>query len=226
MKAMSVAQLAKRRSRLRRTQSGAIMFILAVTMAVLASLGLYAMKAASTEVKTSGFLRQSAQSQYLSEYGVLASTQSMGGTLGQMQIASATSATHDTGCISLGSIVNTAGFRSQTCRRVGALEVQNMLWNGSPVTPIEKYQTNVRAGGLGPFPIEGDYFVELTDPARRESAPGNGGLNMCFVETTLSAYGRTQPDVFALGLVNGQEVAGQNLQLSRARIIAGPMRCQ
>lgn len=218
--------LGKVRARRRQTQSGAIMFILAVTLAVLASLGLYAMKAASTEIKTSGFLRQSAQSQYLAEYGVLATTQSMGGTLGQMQVSSATSATHDTGCISLGNIANTAGFRSQTCRRVGANEVQGMLWNGSGLVAIPKYQAGVTPGGLGPFPIEGDYFVELTDPARRESAPGNGGLSMCFVETTLSAYGRTQPDVIALGLVNGQEIAGQNLQLSRARVVAGPMRCQ
>jgi len=216
---------AKLRARRRRSASGAIMFILAVTLAVLASLGLYAMRAASTEVKTSGYLRQSAQSQYLSTYGVLATTQSMGGTLGQMQIASATSATHDTGCISLGSIVNNAGFRSQTCRRVGSDEVQGMLWNNGPVRAVEKYQAG-RPGGMGPFPIEGDYFVEITDPARRESAPGNGGLSMCFVETTLSAYGRTQPDVMALGLANGQEIATQNLQLSRARIIAGPMRCQ
>ena len=46
---------AKRNARRRATQSGAVVFIVAMTLAVLASLGLYALQSASAEVKTSGY---------------------------------------------------------------------------------------------------------------------------------------------------------------------------
>lgn len=200
------------------------MLILAMTLAVLAALGLYAMKAASTEVKTSGFARQSAQTQYMAEYGVLVSTQSMAGTLGSMQLASAVSATQkDTLCLSLQGIdMLNSGFRSQACRRVGADELQKTIWNAGGVTPVEKYQPGANVGGLGPFPIAGDYFVEITDPACAYQAPGYSGGNFWFTDTTLTAYGRTQPDRVILALTPLQAIADQNVNVSRAHILAGP----
>ena len=67
----------KARQRRRRSQRGAVVFIVAMTIAVLASLGLYALQSASTEVKTSGYGRQNAQSHYLSEYGISAGSVAM-----------------------------------------------------------------------------------------------------------------------------------------------------
>jgi hypothetical protein len=226
---MSTAALSKVRSRRRSTQAGAVMFILAMTLAVLASLGLYAMKAASTEIKTSGYARASAQSQYMAEYGVLSSTQTLSGTLGQMQFGAAIStADRDTLCVSLTGIdLVKAGFRSQACRRVSGKELQNMLWNGQSITPVDPYKPGVATGSLGPFPNAGDYFVEITDPSCAYQAPGYSGGNFWFTDTTLTAYGRTEPDAVALasmGISTLPEsvLADQNLQISRAHIIAGP----
>ena len=218
------SHLVKTRSRRRSKQAGAVMFILAMTLAVLASLGLYALKAASTEVKTSGYARQAAQTQYMSEYGVLASTQTMNGTIGQMQFGAAISTTErDSACVSLTGIdLIKAGFRSLACRRVASQELQNLLWNGAAVQPVDKYKPGQITGSLGPFPEEGDYFVEMTDPACAYQAPGYSNGNFWFTDTTLTAYGRTEPDKIVLALTPLQALADQNLQVSRAHILAGP----
>jgi hypothetical protein len=201
------------------------MLVLAMTLAVLAALGLYALKAASTEVKTSGYSRQSAQSQYMSEYGVLVSTQSMGGSLGAMQLGAAVSSTEqDKLCMSLQGIdLLAAGFRSQACRRVGSDEMQNTIWKGSGVKAVEPYTPNAKTGSMGPFPIAGDYFVEITDPACAYQAPGYSGGNFWFTDTTLTSYGRVEPDILVLPtLTKTQVVADMDVNVSRAHILAGP----
>ena len=76
---MNALALAKRRAALRRREDGAAMFIVAMTLAVLASVGVYALAAAATEVKTSGNERQNTQTHYLSQYGVLGVAHEMTG---------------------------------------------------------------------------------------------------------------------------------------------------
>lgn len=215
----------RQRLRSRARSRGAVMLVLAMTLAVLAALGLYALKAASTEVKTSGYARQSAQTQYMAEYGVLVSTQSMAGTLGSMQLAAAVSNTEkDTLCMSLQGIdLLNSGFRSQACRRIGSTELQKTIWNGGPVTKaLEPYQPGAKIGSLGPYAISGDYFVEITDPACAYQAPGYSGGNFWFTDTTLTAYGRTEPDRLVLALTPLQAIADQSVNVSRAHILAGP----
>jgi hypothetical protein len=179
------------------------MLIVAMTLAVLGALGLYALKAASTEVKTSGYARQSAQTQYMAEYGGLVSTQSMAGSLGSMQLAAAVSnATKDTLCLSLQGIdLLNSGFRSQACRRVGDAELQKTVWNGGGVTPVEKYQPGAKTGSPGPVPLTGDYFVEITDPAcvpgTRLHSGGNSGSR------TRSRPTAVEPDQTVLALTIG-----------------------
>ena len=218
----------KLRASRRAKSGGAIMFILAMTLAVLASLGVYAMRAASTEVRTSGYQRQSAQSQYLAEYGILAATQQMGGSVGQLNVSLMTT-TPDTQCASLQGVdlVN-ASARSKSCRRVGAVEVQDALMPG--VVPVEPYVVGSRAGSLGPYPLAGDFFVEITDPAYAgAAAETDTRIGLCFVETTLTSFGLTRPDTTILAQLAANPTAfhaAQGQQVSRARIISGPIRCQ
>ncbi len=67
---MNAIHLAKRRAALRRHEGGAVMFIVAMMIAVLGSVGVYALAAAATEVRTSGNERQNTQTHYLAEYGI------------------------------------------------------------------------------------------------------------------------------------------------------------
>jgi hypothetical protein len=66
---------AKRRALRRRDSSGGTMFVVAMTLAVLSTVGAWALQSAALEVRMAGFERQSSQTHYLSEYGLLATTE-------------------------------------------------------------------------------------------------------------------------------------------------------
>jgi hypothetical protein len=108
MSSSSTFTRARRRSARRKKSGGAVIFIVAMTLAVLASLGMYALAAATNEVKTAGYERQSAQSHYLSEYGILGAAENVSPVTAQvylgMMLAQSSTATlnrNDSGCLSL-----------------------------------------------------------------------------------------------------------------------------
>jgi hypothetical protein len=218
----------KARQRRRRSRRGAVIFIVAMTLAVLASLGLYALQSASTEVKTSGYGRKNAQTHYLSEYGVSAGSTAMGGTTGQLYLGMMKSSTQrDTNCTSLlGTDVNASDL-SKACRRMGAAELAG-AW-GTSLKPIES-TAGSKAGSLGSNNMTGDFFVEVTDPASTGNMWGiDTRLGLCFTQFTMTAVGITRPDTVVLaqqGVTLGDTAlyGSQGLLTSRARVVTGPMR--
>lgn len=225
--------LAKRRARARKSSAGAIIFIVAMTLAVLASLGLYALSASATEVKTSGYGRQAAQTHYLSEYGLTAGATDVSGTNAQLYLGMMLNATtRDSKCVSLMNVPTTASNLSQACRRMGATEIQG-TW-GTSKNAVETWVPGTSAGSLGPFPLKGDFFVEVTDVGQGQMPPGyDQNLGLCFIGVTMASVGITEPDLNLLtgstpdyGTVSTTSFyASQGLETSRALVRAGPVRC-
>ena len=221
--------LAKTNARRRRREGGAVIFIVAMTLAVLASLGLYALQSASTEVKTSGYIRQNAQSHYLSEYGMLAGVNAMGGTTGQLYLSMMRNTTQmDVQCTSLQGVdVTNASNLTKSCYRMGASQISG-TW-GTGVTPVTAATPNV-AGSLGPYPLTGDFYVEMTDPSMGAAMWGiDTRMGLCFQSFSLLAVGITEPDQQMLlnqGITLTPEAlyGSEGIEMSRARITAGPMR--
>lgn len=222
-------ELIKVRSRRRGRSGGAVVFIVAMTLAVLASLGLYALQSASAEVKTSGYIRQSAQSHYLSEYGTLTGVNAMSGTTGQLYLSMMRSTTQmDTLCLSLQGVdMTNASNLTKSCRRMGSSELGG-AW-GTGVTPVNA-ATPAIAGSLGPYALTGDFYVEITDPSTGTAMWGiDSQLGLCFQSFTLMAVGITEPDVNMLAAqgvtLSPKALYGsQGMETSRARVTAGPMR--
>lgn len=219
---------AKLRAGRRKDGAGAVMFIVAMTVAVLAAMGLYALHAASTEVKTSGYERQNAQTHYLAEYGVLGGAQEVAGTKVQLYVGLMV-AKPDTGCLSLDALTknstyySTATPLSKACRRMGAGELVNTATGWA--TPVLDPYANGK-GSFGTAPIGGDFFIELTDPAQTTPPAGyDQKLGLCFTQITLSANGITRP--FIQGGTSPEQFTygNEGLEGARARIIGGPMRC-
>jgi hypothetical protein len=204
-----------------------------MTLAVLASLGLYALQSASAEVKTSGYSRQNAQSHYLSEYGTLTGANAMSGTTGQLYLAMMKNTTQmDTSCLSLQGVdLTNASNLTKACRRMGSGELSNAWGTSKPA--IIAAQPNV-AGSLGPYALTGDFYVEITDPATGGAMWGiDTRLGLCFQQFTLMAVGITEPDQAMLAtqgvtLTPTALYGNEGMEMSRARITAGPMRtgCQ
>ena len=224
----ALERLARMRARRRAESDGGVVFIVAMTLAVLAAVGMYALRAASTELKTSGYERQNAQTHYLTEYGVLAATQEVNATRAQLYLGLMTAAP-DQRCISIAQSLSVGGvpssptIMSKACRRVGSKELAMSWSNVQANTPIlTPYVSPTSPGSLGSAPITGDFFVEITDPAQASPPPGfDLKLGLCFMQMTVTSIGITTPIIST----DTAKFAGEGLETARARIIAGPVKC-
>jgi hypothetical protein len=226
---MQPLALAKRRSSLRAGEAGVAMFIVTMMMTVLATVGLFALAASSTEVKTAGNERQSTQTHYLAEYGVVAITHEVKGATAQAYLGMMISKP-DT-CISLPipSTVTAGDVLARACRRVENTELQTLgNWSAAPTVAYsgsKAYQnpttSTTVAGSLGPIPTNAGFFVELTDPTQTGAPPRySTDLQLCFIQLTATSAGVTSPTF-------GGNVAYDDMgvEMQRARIVAGPIQC-
>ncbi|HEY4014373.1 MAG TPA: pilus assembly PilX N-terminal domain-containing protein [Polyangiaceae bacterium] len=222
---MSALDLAERRARRRRDEGGAAMFIVAMTMAVLASVGIYALAAAATEVRTAGNERQNTQTHYLAEYGIVGAAHEITSTKAQAYLTQMLSAP-DVCPLSLPGVPSTADIMVRACRRIGSAELA-ANWIGTAATTTYTGTTPFTAdpGSLGPIPLSGDFFVELTEPTQA-NAPARYGLDLhfCFIDLTVTSSGITTP-VYANEPDRSSGFAGEGLEVQRARFVAGPIQC-
>jgi hypothetical protein len=219
--------LAKRRSARRERGAGAALFVVSMTISVLASVGLYALAAASSEVKTSGFERQNTQTHYLASYGTLGAAHEIVSSKAQFYMGLMMT-TPDSCPGSLPGVPTTASILTRACRRLGASELA-INWTGIATTDAYAgtvpYQSGQTPGSFGPTPTQGDFFVELTEPIQA-NPPAQYGLNLnfCFIELTVSATGITRP-LFPVTPQYTQTFGSEGLEMQRSRILAGPVSC-
>ena len=225
---------ARVRARRRARQDGAAMFIVAMTLAVLGSVGVFALAAAATEVRTSGNERQNTQTHYMTEYGIIGAAHEITGAVAKWQLGVMLDPTHRDGlkagstnapCLALQNVPSTADAMTLACRRLGSAELGGG-WSPAAITvpyaSTTPLQSNVTPGSLGPIPMQGDFFVELTDPWKANTPSRYAlDLNFCFIEMTVTAGGITEP-IFT---DNTAVVAGKGIEMQRARLVAGPMQC-
>ena len=230
---MNTLLLAKQRARWRHRQGGAAMFIVAMTLAVLASVGIYALAAAASEVRTSGNERQNTQTHYLAEFGILGTADQISTTKAQWYLGLMLSKP-DTPCRALPNVLPTntptPDPMSLACRRLGSSELgQQWLTSPNNIVPYggtTAFAQSTNPGSLGPIPMTGDFFVELTDPAQANSPPRYAlDLNFCFIGLTVSSTGITQPQYLNPTDPDKAMYAGEGLEVQRARIIVGPIQC-
>jgi len=203
------------------------MFIVAMTLAVLGSVGVYALAAASNEVRTSGNERQNTQTHYLAQYGVIGVAHEMVSGKAQFYLGLMLGQP-DSPCVALPNVPSSAAPVTRACRRLGSAELGNVIgqWQ-APITlnygSNYAYQSGVTPGSFGSIPMSGDFFVELTEPTQAQ-APSRYAtdLHFCFIEMTATSSGITQPVV--VGQPTGV-YANEGIEVQRARIIAGPVQC-
>jgi hypothetical protein len=217
----------KRRTAARRGQDGAALFIVAMTLAVLASVGVFALAAAAAEAKQAGYERTATQSNYLASYGVLGGAHEMVASKATLYLGLMMS-TPDPICLALPNVPSSASILTRACRRLGSQEL-GAAWQTTPIvdayTGSVPYQQGVAPGSMGPTPMSGDFFVELTDPTKY-TAPKRYdlNLNMCFVELTATSSGLTHP-LFPSNPNLTATYGEEGIVVQRARWIAGPVPC-
>jgi hypothetical protein len=221
--AMSPTRLVLRR-RARARERGAIVFIVAMTLSVLATLGLYALLTSSSEVKTAGNARQNLQSHYLSEAGIigvalqLAPPGAGDSYINNMQPNTGHTAYDSTKprnqCWSLSGVPST-DTKSQACQvmlyRSGTATVQrfdiNQTFSGSYNTATLFNST------LYPTTLNPEIRVEITDPMITAPIGGftvDGSATARACAVTVTTYGETLPSSGSFG--------GVGLEVGRARV--------
>jgi hypothetical protein len=198
------------------------MFIVAMTLAVIAAMGMYALNIAATEVKTAGFIREETQVHYLSQFGVLAAAQAITGTNTPLYLSQMlANPTAGAGCASLHNIPSGAGGVPLACIQLYS-ENLGLTWATPPppqptlLQPWTGNTSEVARGSVG-LPISPEFYVELSDPTSRRPPAGydlNQGL--CFIEFTASSVGVSP-------LTVGSYIS-EGLETSRGRIVGGPSR--
>ncbi len=215
----------------RNAEGGAIMFILAMTLAVLAAVGMYALNGASYEVRTAGFSRQSTQTHYLADYGAMGAAQMVNADTATM-VVNIMIASRDEQCRSVPSLTEIPLFarsaaspeagRAFACRRVGSKEMAN---NGGSAGGAGGWATTAfTSTPFGPVSQVGaDFVVELSDPVQMRPPPGvdlKGGL--CYMQMTANSIGLTQPLTSANAVV---QYGNTGTETTRTRMTVGPVRC-
>jgi hypothetical protein len=198
-----------------------------MTLAVLASVGIYALAAAASEVRTSGFERQNTQTHYLASYGTLGAAHEMIATKAQLYLGLMLNpTTRDTCPGTLPNVPANSAAQLLACRRVPASEMSAnwAVTTTDAYTGTTPYQSGQTPGSFGPTPTQGDFFVEMTDPTQA-NPPARYGLNLnfCFIELTVTASGITRP---TFATPNYQQTYGsEGIEMQRSRILAGPVTC-
>ena len=239
------------RARRRRREGGAVIFIVAMTLALMLSMGAYAMQAASTEIRTSGYVRQAAQTHYLTEYGILGTAHEVQASRAELYLRLMTdpvlrdhlplatdpqnvaSGRAGARCPSLLHVPASASNLALACRLIPSAQLAQ-AWGSlasgpSPTAPfaaVSPYDPArpTNPGSLGPAPVGGDFTAELTEPTVRDPPPGYDlTSSLCFTSFTVSATGVTYPALSSS--YNLAIYAGQTVETARARITAGPIRC-
>ena len=225
---------AKRRARRRARQGGAIVFIVSMTIAVLASLGLFALVSASTEIKSAGYERQALQTHYLAEYGMLAAAQKVDPDYA-MAVEAQMRTTSDYGaafprhhCISLETVPPTADAISRECKILRLTDLTGgwlVPYNTTPLRP----STPIAPCSLGSVALDGYFTVEITDPQFGQPVTGMATLgqkllSVCPVTFTVTTFGSTYPNGGAIG-IHQAVFGGSGVEQGRGRLTGGPIPC-
>jgi hypothetical protein len=217
---MTIAESARRRRNRRPARErGAIIFIVAMTLALLAAMGMYALTATTAEQRTSGYMRQAAQAHYITELGNQSSIDAFSPTNAsyiENQMRTASSSQCDSTAAAR-SVTSTSEI-ARRCVRISRNFVER-TWiadaNGAPRNLGSVTYPLFAVDGFGPTNSSADFMTEVTEPLN--SAPEAGfdqNNGKCFRKFTLTTIGSLRRN----SVTNTREVG-------RARVVTGPFDC-
>jgi hypothetical protein len=203
------------------------MFVVAMTIAVLGSIGAWAVQSAALEVRMAGYERQNTQTHYLAEYGILSASQDLGPGYAQQLVGLAvcgTGGTREACNNAQWSVADpNATTLSKSCHRWTNATQATTQFIPSGMTPLDSADGGGAPGSFGVSNTVGDFNVELTEVAQGPTVSGTSGgpTGMFFYYVTLTSDGKTQQ---ALSGTNYAAFYGsEGDEQLRSRVVVGPM---
>lgn len=214
--------LARRRARARAKSDGAAMFIVAITLGLLAAMGLYGLTATSADIRAAGHLRESLQGQKAGEHAVTSTAETfnpstakglvetmMAGT--GKQTTDCKSAAPYTGSASNAAATNVSTQAAEACIRLSAKEMENIAagvnaWTSTPYT----------SKSFGDVVNQPFVKVEVTNPVDIAPPPGSG------LDPSRQRYAQVTATVY-VEMKSALNVPAETMVLGRGRLTVGPI---
>ncbi len=206
-------QRALRRAHARRREGGAVIFVVATTLGVLAVMGVYALGATTDDIHAAGNMRQAIQAQQVGDFGAAAvadwvsydNADNIVNT--RMLNPSTNTSSSDQNCLSTQrNIASVAGSnRTKACVRVSKLELQKTWQNREAFT----------SQSFGDVNMTGDVYLELTNPTQAPAPPGyDVNLRLKFAMVTVTSFGIVK---------RAGTTRQETMQMGRGRFVIGPV---
>jgi len=227
-----LAPAGRGRSPRRQSERGATIFIVVMVLTLLTAIGIFAVRASSMGISTSGYDRQNTQNHYVGEYGMLGAVTELSTTKRSAYVMKMSNSGDN--CWAAKNVAPGVGV-PVPCYRIYAHDVQNSLASGRLLFEPSSADggTLVTPGSLGPAPLEGDFVVEMTDPGPvgmpvAGTDVGGTGPRFRYLQVTLTSIGQVRPSGDpacadpALGVASNAAALSGN-ETGRAFIVVGPM---
>lgn len=205
----------------RANERGAAMFIVVMVVTVLAAVGVFAIRASSLAQLASGYVRQSAQNQQISEYGLLAVVTEMN-TL-RKDLYRNQMVSYPAKCNA------TVGAYNSACYKFHTPDIQVNVGTGPLFAPAGATDDGaVIPGSLGPLPMMPMFAVEMFDPGPAARATpgsdvgGTSGAKSRYEQVTVVSTGRVQIGAGGTATCSDEDVAGT--AATKAFLIIGPIQ--
>ncbi len=204
----------------RRKERGAALFVVTAMLAVLASLGTFAVASVLSDMRTGASLRQRAQARFVGDFALASALAALRPDNAYLVVAPMLDTTRTdhrdsaNRCFSLAGVPfdSSASPLSRACAR----------------RYVSDYLTSSQQSALGGAFGDGigwDYLVEITEPTQLQGSVGaSSSVPVCDLSLTVSAYGRTGPRATSAGLAT-PVVASMNVQLERVRYVIPGVPC-
>ena len=191
------------------------MFIVAITLGLLAAMGLYGLSATAADIRSAGHLREATQGQSAGEHGLMSTAELLNPTTASFLVAQMTagagpnSGQATTGCRTANPFTGITQYRdAEACMRLDLPKMQAIanangtnLWPGTPFG----------ATSFGPSAVNLPYTkVELTNPVDVLSPDGR------------STYKRVTVTVF-VEMKSGAAAPAETMVTGRGWLTVGPV---
>lgn len=224
------SNLARVRARRRRRSAGAALFIVAVTLGLLAAMGVYGLSATAYDVRAAGHTREATQVQHAAEQAIVMAAESLSpGTAGEVvrvmqadpttTVRAKSAACKTAKPVSTNTIDQAARRVAEACLILSPEEMKNL----HPIKPWSNPAfSNKSFGDVALFPF---VRVELTNPIDWDAPAGFAtsspyGRPPIYTQIRATVFVELKPGTDATDAMN--QHAAQVVASGRGRLVVGP----
>jgi len=186
------------RARARRDSDGAVMFIVVVTLGLLAVMGVYGLSAASADIKAAGHMREALQGQKAGEHALAMTAETFNPSAAMVLVQSMSGAKRTNNCKTatgdLGAPADLAPYvgavpvpASAACIRLNEAEMRVI---GQAVNPWVTSVTGFGPESFGLVKATPGALVEISNPVDVPPPPGSGydPASQRFTQVTVTVF--------------------------------------